>query len=338
MIKEVTAVDKQKFDKAAVHPLQSWEWGEFRKSTGVGVSRLAKVEDGEFAETYQITWHQIPKTKFFIGYCPKSVIPSEEALIKISEIAVARGAILVKFEPNERKNSGNEDEINKLSEVFDFKPGKALFTRYSFWLDLDQSEENLLKNMHQKTRYNLRLAERKGVKIIMDDTEEGFEDYWRLMEETTRRQGFFAHTKSYHLKMWKTMRESGMANLFKAVYEGKVLTTWIVFCLNGVLYYPYGASSNENREVMASNLMMWEVIKFGRKQKCKLMDMWGSLGPEPDEKDPWFGFHRFKQGYGPELVEFVGTYDLVIDPFLYKVYGMVDKMRWMLLKMVAKLR
>ena len=66
--------------------------------------------------------------------------------------------------------------------------------------------------------------------------------------------------------------------------------------------------------------------------------MWGSLGPEPDTKDPWYGFHRFKLGYGSELVEFLGTYDLVVDGGLYKVYGLVDKVRWLLLKTLAKVR
>lgn len=338
VIIEVFEKDKDIFDKVATHPLQSWAWGEFRKTTGVMVSRIARVIDGKITETYQITWHKIPKVKLYIGYCPKSILPSDEALEAIQNIANKMGAILVKFEPNICVSGEATKRIGEIQEKYELKKGKALFTKYSFWLDLNKSEDELLKNMHQKTRYNLRLAEKRGVKIIEDNSENGFLDYWSLMEETTKRQGFYAHTKSYHEKMWNEMKNSGMGHLFKAVYEGKVLTTWILFVLNGVLYYPYGASSNENREVMASNLMMWEAIRFGKKNKCKLMDMWGSMGPEPDEKDPWYGFHRFKQGYGPELVEFVGTYDLVINKGLYKVYGIVDKVRWMLLKSMAKLR
>ena len=195
-----------------------------------------------------------------------------------------------------------------------------------------------MKNMHQKTRYNLRLAEKRGVEIIEDSSEVGFEDYWKLMEETTKRQGFFAHGKEYHCKMWQTMTESGMGHLFKAVYEGKTLTAWMVFILNDTIYYPYGASSNENREVMASNLMMWEVIRYGKKQGCRLFDMWGSLGPTPDIKDPWYGFHKFKQGYGAELVEFLGSFDLVVKPTLYKLYGLTDRLRWVGLKLLAGLR
>jgi len=105
-----------------------------------------------------------------------------------------------------------------------------------------------------------------------------------------------------------------------------------------VLYYPYGASRSAHRDVMASNLMMWEMIRFGKAQGCRMFDMWGSLGPEPDPNDPWFGFHRFKKGYGGDLVEFLGTYDLVLNEPLYKVFRVAENVRWKLLKLKARLR
>ncbi len=337
MIKAISEIDKRNFDKAARHPLQSWAWGEFRKKTGVGLSRLGFGEKN-IEDTFQITWHRIPYTKFCIGYCPKSAVPNKEEVEAIKEEAEKKRAIFVKFEPNERINTKAEKKITELEKAFNWVRGKPLFTKFTFQLDISKSEDELLKGMHQKTRYNLRLAEKRGVQIIEDNSETGFEDYWKLMEETTRRQGFFAHGKGYHHKMWQTMSESGMGHLFKAVYEGKTLTTWMVFILNDTIYYPYGASSNENREVMASNLMMWEVIRFGKKQGCRLFDMWGSLGPTPDLKDPWYGFHKFKQGYGAELVEFLGSFDLVVKPTLYKLYGLTDRLRWVGLKLLAGLR
>ncbi|MBP9819450.1 peptidoglycan bridge formation glycyltransferase FemA/FemB family protein, partial [Candidatus Woesebacteria bacterium] len=102
-------------------------------------------------------------------------------------------------------------------------------------------------------------------------------------------------------------------------------------------YYPYGASRSLHRDVMASNLLMWEMIKFGKAQGCTTFDMWGSLGPEPNEKDPWFGFHRFKKGYGGDLMEFLGTYDLVVDPPLYKIFNIGENLRWKWLKFRLKL-
>lgn len=337
MIKGISEIDRRNFDKVAKHPLQSWAWGEFRKKTGVGLSRFGFGEKS-IEDVFQITWHRIPYTKFCIGYCPKSIIPNKEEVTMIKAEAEKRGAIFVKFEPNEKINTETEKKIIALEKEFNFVKGKPLFTKYTFQLDISKSEEELLKNMHQKTRYNLRLAEKKGVEIIEDSSEVGFEDYWKLMEETTKRQGFFAHGKEYHRKMWQTMTESGMGHLFKAVYEGKTLTAWMVFILNDTIYYPYGASSNENREVMASNLMMWEVIRYGKKQGCRLFDMWGSLGPTPDIKDPWYGFHKFKQGYGAELVEFLGSFDLVVKPTLYKLYGLTDRLRWVGLKLLAGMR
>lgn len=337
MIKEISEIDKRNFDRVAKHPLQSWSWGEFRKKTGVELSRLAFGEKN-IEDTFQITWHRIPYTKFCIGYCPKSVVPNKEEVEVIKKEAEKKGAIFVKFEPNEKINTETEKKIMDLKKDFSWVKGKPLFTKFTFQLDISKGEDELLKNMHQKTRYNLRLAEKRGVQIVEDNSETGFEDYWKLMEETTRRQGFFAHGKGYHHKMWRTMTESGMGHLFKAVYEGKTLTTWMVFILNDTIYYPYGASSNENREVMASNLMMWEVIRYGKKQGCRLFDMWGSLGPTPDLKDPWYGFHKFKQGYGAELVEFLGSFDLVVKPMLYKLYGLTDSLRWVGLKLLARLR
>lgn len=337
MNKEVLEKERHEFDKVAKHPLQSWSWGEFRKKTGVGLTRFGFGEKS-IDEVFQITWHKIPYTSLCIGYCPKSAVPKPEEIETIKSEAVKRKAIFVKFEPNEKINAETEKKIKQLEKKFNWVKGKPLFTKYTFQLDISKSEEELLKNMHQKTRYNLRLAQKRGVEIIEDNSAAGFEDYWKLMGETTKRQGFFAHGKEYHRKMWQTMTESGNGHLFKAVFEGKTLTTWMVFILNDTVYYPYGASSNENREVMASNLMMWEVIRFGKKNSCKLFDMWGSLGPEPDVHDPWYGFHKFKQGYGAELVEFLGSFDLVINPLLYKIYGLTDKVRWLGLKLIAGIR
>jgi lipid II:glycine glycyltransferase (peptidoglycan interpeptide bridge formation enzyme) len=177
------------------------------------------------------------------------------------------------------------------------------------------------------------------VKVREDGSEKAFERYWELTYETTTRQGFFAHSASYHKRMWESLkrtttstRDGLTAHLLTATYDGKILVTWIVFVFHDTLYYPYGASSGEHREVMASTAMMWETIRWGKKMGLKKFDMWGSLGENADPKDSWFGFHRFKQGFGPELVEFVGSYDLVIHPMIYQLYRLADKARWFMLR------
>ncbi len=331
VIREANQEDKKVFNKLATHPLQSWEWGDFRKQTGVEVSRFLELKEDEIIASYQVTWHRLPYINKVVGYCPKSLLPSKEFTEYLVQEGNERRAVMIKFEPNV-KTSENKEELNK--ELF--VVGKPLFTKYTFILDINKKEEELLANLNQKTRYNVKVATKKGVSIVEDNSEEAFEEYWKLTEETTKRQGFYSHTKSYHQKMWKEMTDSGMGRLLLAKYQGEVLTAWFVFILNKKIYYPYGASSTKNREVMASNLMMWEVIRLGLAEKCSEFDMWGSLGPDPDTSDSWYGFHKFKQGYGGKIVEFVGTYDLVVSRPWYLFYQAVDGLRWKVLRLLRR--
>ena len=301
------------------HPLQSPEWAEFRKKLGTKVI---------VTDNFELTIHKIPYLNLNIGYLPKAPMPNSKIVGELKEIGKKENCIFIQLEPNAVQSLENERELIKLG----LKPAAhPLFTKYTFILDLTKSEEELLKNMHPKTRYNIRVAQKHNVKVVEDNSNEAFEEYLKLAKETTKRQKFYAHSENYHRLMWETL-DGKIAHLFLANYREKVLTAWIVFIYGDTIYYPYGASSSEHREVMASNLMMWEVIKWAKRKGLKEFDMWGALGPNPDEKDPWFGFHRFKQGYGPKLVEFVGSYDLVIKPFLYQLYKIADKVRWLILR------
>jgi lipid II:glycine glycyltransferase (peptidoglycan interpeptide bridge formation enzyme) len=336
VIQSVPISDRKRFDQLASHPLQSWAWGEFREKTGVKVVRLGRYKARALVETAQITFHPLPKMPWTVGYWPKGGVPSSQMVAKVKQIAKENRAILVKLEPNVLVEANSDPE--PLQRKFSLYRGRPLFTRWSLWLDLKPSEEELLKNMHPKTRYNTRLAERRGVKVKANNSPAAFEAYWKLTEETTKRQGFYAHNRRYHQLLFETLAPSGLAQLFTASFEGQILTAWIVFNLNKIIYYPYGASTRENRGVFANNLIMWEVIKWGKKQGAELFDMWGSPGPDPKPSDDWYGFHRFKLGYGAKLVEFVGTYDLVCQPLLYPVYRIGnDWLRWWLLKLKAKI-
>lgn len=335
MIKEVGIRQRRSFDKLAAQPLQSWAWGEFREKTGVTVLRLGRYQKGRLVETAQVTIHPIPHLPWKIGYWPKGVVPSKLMVEAIKKELRKRSAIMVKLEPNILAKDGALKMANFKGRLGMVK-GRPLFTRWSFWLDLTKSESELLAGMKQKTRYNTRLAEKKGVRVYEDNSQAAFEEYWKLTEETTKRQGFYAHTKNYHQLMFATLQPAGIAHLFKAEHEGKILAIWIIFILNEIMYYPYGASTRDEKNVFGSNLLMWEVIKFGKKNGCKLFDLWGSPGPNPKPTDRWFGFHRFKEGYGAKLVEFVGTYDLVINPLLYYPYRLGEEIRWFFLRLMRK--
>ncbi len=328
----MTQEKKERFNKLALHPLQSWEWGEFRQKTGIEVMRLGRYENGEIAETAQITIHQIPFTNYTIGYLPKGDIPSRKMLEALIQIGKKYRCIFIKIEPNVLRDI-------KILRYEDIKRSShPLFTKYTFQLDLAKSEEELLKNMHPKTRYNIRVAQKHGVEVKENSNENAFETYLLLMKETTKRQKYFAHTEQYHRLMWETLKPSGIAHLLEAKYQGETLVSWIVFLFNDVLYYPYGASSSLYKNVMASNLMMWEAIVWGKKKGAKLFDMWGALGSDPDQKDPWYGFHKFKQGYGAKHIEFIGSYDLVIYPTLYTMYNLMHKAREIFLNIKSTFR
>lgn len=328
------------YEKLPQHPLQSWAWGEFREKTGVATKRLVGFDGNEAVSQLQVTFHQIPKLPYTVGYYPKGIWPDELQLAALRDLGGREKAIFIKMEPDVSTPPKNQADLDGLRQILVSHGcvlGRPLFTQYSFLIDLRQSEEVLLSRMKNKTRYNLRIAEKHGVVVTEDNTDSGFETYLSLLKETTSRQQFYAHSENYHRKMWQTMRAAGIARLLKATYQGEVLTTWILFHYKDRLYYPYGASSRSHREVMASNLVMWQAIRLGKSLGCTSFDLWGSLGPNPNPKDSWYGFHNFKLGYGGALAEFAGSYDLVINPVLYRLYTIADTWRWRYLKLKSKL-
>ena len=339
---EITEQQKNEYNNVVNHPSQSFEWGEFRRKTGVKVIRRALVEEGKIVDGFTLTLHKIPKTKLYIGYLPKGNTPNAKILNELITIGKQENCIFIQIEPNVKANSEQIVKHNALKHA-----AHPLFTKYTFVLGLNKPEEELLANMHPKTRYNIRVAEKHKVIVREDNSETSFKDYLKLMSETTNRQQFYAHTPSYHKNLWESLPKKLQPNslsyhLFNAIYKPSdrneiALTSWVLFVFKDHLYYPYGASSRLHREVMANNLMAWETIKFGKKHGLSFFDMWGALGPNPDKNDPWYGFHRFKEGYGAELVEFVGSYDLVIKPAIYELYKVADKVRWTTLKIKKKL-
>lgn len=337
---DINDAQRDAYNAAVDHPMQSFEWGEFRRATGVTVIRRAIQNGDNLSHAFTLTLHKIPKTPFTIGYLPKTDIPTKPILEEITRIGKQHNAIFLQLEPNLTIYQEKTQWQNFIKSSGVKPAAHPLFTKYTFMLDITKSEDELLAAMHPKTRYNIRLAQRKEVTIKEENTPEAFKEYLDLTYETTSRQGFFAHTPGYHKTQWKTLPHKAKppydqlsSHLLVARFENIPLTTWILFVFKNSLYYPYGASSNQHRNVMASNLMMWEAIRFGKNLGLKNFDMWGALGPEPDSNDPWYGFHRFKEGYGAVHTEFVGSYDLVINPLAYQGYRIANKLRWIYLRL-----
>ncbi|OQA93781.1 MAG: Lipid II:glycine glycyltransferase [Microgenomates group bacterium ADurb.Bin219] len=335
IIKELTAKDKEAFNKLVNHPLQSYEWGEFREKLGQKVVRAGIYEKEKLVSAFQLFFHKIPHLPYTVGYFPKGPLPTKEIIKFLKEIGQENKAIFIKLEPN--TVNGKQSTVNRKTMIdWGLFPGKPIFTKYTSVIDLSLSEEELLKKMHPKTRYNIRLAEKRGVTAKEDNSPKAFKEYLKLLFETTARQGFYAHSQNFHQAQWQILQPAGISRLLTAGSKDDILAAFLLFVFKDTLYYPYGASTREHKELMAPTLLMWEAIKFGKKLGLKKFDLWGDLEPNPSPNHPYYGFHRFKEGFSPKLVEFVGTYDLVINPKLYKLYNLIDKLRWKILRLKAK--
>lgn len=339
----------KEFKTLSNHPLQSKEWGEFRKAWGNEVI---------WTKWGMMTLHKIPFTKYKIGMFIKGPAPTQQLLDDLKKLAKERSLIFIKFEPSvafgDRSkqyalSSKKKDTTIRLLKNNGCVRGKTLFTPTTFWIDLTESEEKLMKSFSSKTRYNIRLAQKHGVSIVEDNSERAFEKYLQLTRETVERQGFYAHTEKYHRLMWEYLHkipisksQIPLARLLVAKYNppaapersdggrgGEIITTWILFVYKDFLYYPYGASSEKYKNIMANNLMMWEAIRLGKKLSLKTFDLWG--------REPGKGFTKFKEGYNPQVVEFLGTWDLVINKPLYYTYRFAEILRWLILRGKAKI-
>src|SRR6266404_1786045 len=235
----------------SIHPLQTKAWEEFRKTWGNKTVRV----DGNL-----LTLHKVPILNKKIGIFEKGPMPTKEMIQKLKEFGKKENLIFIKLEPNYVIKNNNiscadEKKIIKLLKTNGAVEGKTIFTPSTFWIDLRPTEEDILKSFSSKTRYNIRLAERKGVTVVEDNSDKAFDAYLKLTRETTARDKFFAHSEKYHRLLWETLKKAGIAHLLVAKYNKEIITTWILFAHDEFLYYPYGASTHKYKNVMPNNLM-----------------------------------------------------------------------------------
>lgn len=338
VIRELNDIQQKGWNTTVNHPTQSWEWGEFREKTGLPVVRFLT---GTLKKPlgWQLTIHKIPYTPWTIGYLPKCNMPTREVIEELKEIGKENNCIFIQVEPNVEKVESGKGKVENLGLRPSLRP---LFFKYTFIVDLTKSEEDLSKALHPKTRYNIKIALKNNVEVEERTDEEAFKIFLKLYFETAKRQTYFGHTQKYHELLWETLQPAGIAKLLIAYYTPPTtspersrripLTAWMIFKFGKMLYYPYGGSADVYRNVMASNLVAWEAIKLGKKLKAKELDLWGCLDPDANTRDPWYGFHRFKAGYGGKLIEYVGSYDLVLSPLLYSTFHLIERLRWIVLR------
>lgn len=337
-ISQLTEKDKTGYNKLVTHVMQSWQWGEFRESLGTKVYRYGIFDNKKLISAFQITFHKIPFTKYHVGYLPKGPAPDKDLADALKVIGKKHCCAFIKIEPNIKSEHDTADHRFLASP-------KPLFTKFNFILDLTKSESELLKNMYPKFRYNIKVAQKHGVIVEERTDEKGLQEHLRLYFDTTKRQRYFGHNPNYYRHLWQTLIPKKMVRILIAYYkpEGSdkkiPLASWMLFNFRDTLYYPYGGSSDQHRNVMASNLLAWEAIRLGQKMGLKKLDLWGALGPNANPKHPWQGFTRFKKQLGAELVEYIGTFDMVFNYPLYKLFTKIDKatsLKALLLRLIGK--
>lgn len=303
------------------HLLQSDMWAEFRRAWGTTVIKAGNA---------QFTTHPIPYLPWKIGYMPR-VYPEDINWEECMKKAREEHCVFVKIEPNAEKFTPPSS--------YRIVPAKNMFAHATYLIDLHKSEEELLSRMHPKTRYNIRLAAKKGVTVKVGHTEQMLEDFLTLFHETEQRQRFFNHPDKYYKTLFSIFLKHKSVQLVIGYYEGKPLAAMMLLFNGDTMFYPYGGSTQEYKEKMAFYLVMWEAIRFGKKNGYRYFDMWNCLLPEEETSThPWYGFHRFKKGFNGELIRFCGAYDLVLQPVFYPVVLSLNTIRWIVLKVGLALK
>ena len=309
------------------HLLQTGEWGELKSSFGWKPVRIVIRNAG-----VQILFRKLP-LGFTIGYIPKAN-PDLSFWNEIDSVCKQNRAIFLKLELDSWADEtpspmsaehprGTNYPITNYQLLFtsphNIQPPRTLI------VNIKDSEEEILARMKQKTRYNIRLAEKKGVTIR---AWEDIESFHKMLLRTGRRDGFGVHSREYYQRAYDLLHPRQMGELLLAEYEGQPLAALFVARHGNRAYYLYGASTDEQRNRMPTYFLQWEAMKWARTHGCQEYDLWGV--PDEDEttleqnfetrRDGLWGVYRFKRGFGGELKRAVQAMDRVYNPLFYRAY------------------
>jgi len=282
--------------------LQSAEWEMFQR-------RLARKTWR--AEGKLVIRHDLPLGAGYL-YSPKPIFDSEDQLKDFLEdaekIAKKEGDIFLKVEPAENFQFSIFN--------FQFKKARALQPQKTLVIDLSKSDKELLHDMHPKTRYNIRLAAKHGV-VMKKGNKDDLEKFLAMLKDTARRDGFHTHEKDHYKRLLEIRTDAFWNDLFFAEHQGNILAAALVnfYRPSMIATYLHGVSSRQHKEMMASNLLHWEIMREARVLGFGFYDFWGI-----DDKR-WPGVTRFKLGFGGRTVGFPPAKDIIYRPVLYSLYS-----------------
>ena len=311
---------------------QSLEWGKV-KTNWIKEVVLAEDENHKIIGSICIWIRKMPifGNMMYSSRGPVCDIHDKKVLEQltdgIKELGKKYNAFVLRIEPDIKKD---DQEFRKIVEEIgykikddakDFKD--EIQPRFVFRLDIKgKTEDEVLAGCHQKTRYNIRLAKRKGV-VVKEGTREDLKDFHKIMIETGSRDGFIIRSLDYFEKMYDELAPKHM-KLLMAYYEDKPISGIIPIMYGNKTWYLYGASSNQHRNLMPNYLLQWEMIRQAIQNKCDIYDFRGVSGVV-DETHPQYGLYRFKKGFGAEFTEFIGEVYWPFKPLTYKLYKIAEK-------------
>jgi len=315
------------------HILQSYEWGEIKALTNWEPLRLIIEDEGKIVAALSILKRKLPVINKAIFYAPRGPVVDltnyelmDFLWSRVRELAKEHGAIMLKIDPD--VSVKNQDFLNYFKRA-GFKPVSSgegfegTQPRFVFRLDITPSLDELFANLHSKTRYNIRLAQKRGVTVRFAENKDDLKVFYEVLKETAERDHFLIRNYTYFSTMWDQLVENGMAKVFLAEYEGQVIAGTLALIYGDKVWYLYGASSNRHRNVMPNYLLQWTMISWAKENNCRLYDFRGVPG-ELTEDNPLYGLYRFKKGFNGEFTEFIGEYDLVFDPLMYNLWNIAE--------------
>jgi len=336
--REAAQEDRQRFNESVARfetgdLLQSFEWGDLKARGGWSPIRVFAEDGGEIVATASLLKRPIPRTRRCIIYAPRGpVLDTRNGDLTsrfcafLKQTALKHNAILLKIDPPVPVED-IDSEANLLEAGF--KPVNAdgfggTQPKCVMQLDLDKTTDELMASFKEKWRYNIRLAERKGVTVNLDCARDDIPTFYALLKETAARDGFVVRGRKYFEDMWDLLAPPGCMRLALTYFEGKPIAGAIAYLFGDRAMYTYGASSNEHRNVMPNHLMQWRLIQWAKESGCKWYDFRGvSPRRQPESDDHLAGLNRFKEGFSPRFVEYIGEYDMVLSPAYYWLWNVV---------------
>jgi len=339
-ILKLTEKNKEEYNKFVLENdggfLQSFEWGEFQEVFGRRVLRFFVKDGDEVLMSATVFKYPLPMEKSYL-YIPYGPVVKKE--VHLDKLQDAFSAMLLELKKIAKRNKSvflkveQENSPINLKNLKFKKSQKDIQARETLILNIEKEEEEILREMKQKTRYNIRLASKKGVNVFeVPEKSAAFSMFYSLLEKTSERNTFSLHPKKYYenmIDMFFNSEKGFTEKLYFAEYKGKILATALIGYFNGRATFLHGASSDEDKNIMAPYLLHWEIMKKAKEAGMKEYDFWGIVTSktDPKKRKAWQGFSRFKEGFGGEVVEYRGAYDLAFSKLWYFLYQIVRKIR-----------